>query len=313
MYFLLKNNYVVNEKELDDDLLLNDFGSMANDSFLCRILKCYNLELDYDLNNRQLIIKDLVNNEILEEKDVYHFSGKDITIEKRGCLSENLIFDIKRKSGLNVSIKFWLKNSRKNKECDNETHLRFQNQKVIKSYDKLLEREDSKYGACSIKDNATKETFYYDTSDLNYFKFDSGHFYVDYCVRSQQYCIQIDDGHRKITYQHSNGNLVSTMTHNNQIINDSSSIDEQLGSFTDIIKPFISIIKDDLADLVFLQKKSRLEYLSQLETELLKDQENYMTQLYGINSRIGNIQQEILGIKQNLNETGKSYTKKPNN
>ena len=325
MYYILKKDFIFKEEELKSDVLLDYFGSMTSNSLLCRIFKCYNFEFNYDLSNQQLIIKDLTNNETLEQQNHWwSYFGKDVTIEIDGVFCEDLIFHIKRKSGLDISASFYLKDSRKHIDCDQWTRLDFQDKKGFRPIcDKLEERESSKYGICSIKDNTTGKSFYYDSNDLNRFKFKSGNFYDSY-LGTSQCCMKIVENNSTINYKLRNG-IISTMAYNDTInpkkesVNSLIPLEDQLNLFTDNIKPFIHIIKSDLEDLISLKSKSRLEYLTAMKNSLLKEQDNYLAQLNDIYLKLQDINQEITSIEQVPNEdeiendNGNSYTKKTNN
>lgn len=322
MYYIFKKDFIFKEEELKSDILLDNFGSMTSDSLLCRIFRCYNLELNYDLSNQQLIIKDLTNNETLEQQNYWWcYFGKDVTIEIDGYFYEELIFHIKRKSNLDISASFCLKDSRKHKKCDQWTRLNFQDKKGFRPIcDRLEERESSKYGICSIKDNTTGKSFYYNSNDLNRFKFKSEDFYNSY-LGTSQCCMEIVENNSTINYKLRDG-IISTMIYNDTInhkkesVNSLIPLEDQLHLFTDNIKPFIHIIKSDLEDLISLKNKSRLEYLTAMKNSLLKEQDNYLAQLNDVYLKLQNINQEITSIEQVSkedeikNDNGNSYTKK---
>lgn len=152
-YYKIKNK-IYNEQTIEENEYLTVFGPITNDSFLYRILNCYGLDLKYDLNNQQLIIKDIKNNEILNEEREGKYFGNDATLTI--SIDEYVLYlhiNIKRKSGLDISLVLLIPT--------------FVENLLIGRDKELLNISYSKYGQCSISNQKTQNTLNYDTINLH--------------------------------------------------------------------------------------------------------------------------------------------------
>ncbi len=157
-YFKIGNKiYDESYLEKNSDLLL--FGDMPKDAFLRRILNCYGVDLYYDLENKKIIIKDLENNCILDNKpDSPLWNGTEAAISLAFDKEHLFNINIKRKTGIDISLKFDLINSidwlKHNILKNNEYNLDYNN-------DQLIEFKYSKYGKCEFKNNLSGYSFQY--------------------------------------------------------------------------------------------------------------------------------------------------------
>ena len=93
-YFKIGNKiYTENNVANDSDLLL--FGDMPEDAFLRRILRSYNIDLCYNIKDRQIMFKDLETNQFLDNKfDSPLWNSDNLNINLI-CEKDNLIINIK--------------------------------------------------------------------------------------------------------------------------------------------------------------------------------------------------------------------------
>ena len=167
-YYKFKDK-VYNEEIIENDECLNVFGPMDNDSFLCRILNCYGIFLNYDLDQKKLIITDIKNNENLKEERYMKFVGNDVSMTI--SIDDKILFFniyIKRKSTHDVALKLLAPIIDENISDNNEIEL--------------FKVNYSKYGACSILNPETNNSFSYTTTDLHNYIIASNNFENNYDV-----------------------------------------------------------------------------------------------------------------------------------
>lgn len=263
-YFKIGNK-VYDESYLKEnsDLLL--FGAMPKEAFLRRILNCYGIDLYYNLENKRIMIKDLENNCILgNTPDSQLWNSIDTTVGL-GFDEENILdINIKRKSGLDISLKLDLVNSIDWAKCDKKEHI----ETNLNNNDSLIEFKYSKYGDVKFTNNKTGYSFKYNTKDLNTNQ-----------TKSVAICINSSTNQNSINYSLTNGDLSTIYYNSNDIycgpVNNKQrkknyliSSEESAKLFNEELNPLTKVINSDLNDLAQLVPISRLEYLRSYKKNL---------------------------------------------
>ncbi len=227
---------LIEETDLNANGELNIFGNMTNDSFLCRILECYDIKLNYDLAQKQLVLKDISNNEILKkEKNSYKFNGNNVSVKIHG--GTILFVDIKRENGLDISARI-----------DFSTGIDY-----LRPSKMVIEKKYSKYGSCQIKNNGTGYYFVYDTNDLNR---------LNLCNKNSIFIKIKDSNNTSIDCGLINGKINIYQNTRTETI-DSKKINTLLNS----INPLTNLINSDLQDLISFQKSSIEQASNENESE----------------------------------------------
>lgn len=314
-YFKIGNKiYTENNVANDSDLLL--FGDMPEDAFLRRILRSYNIDLCYDLENRQIMIKDLETNQFLKNNpNSSLWNNLDTTVNLNyDCNEKLLIVDIKRQSSLDITLKVDLVNSIDWKKCN---HNEYETNNLNYDNDELIEFKHSKYGSYEYKNNISGYTFKYNTEDLK-------------AKKKKSITISLISffNQNSLTYKLENGDLSTIIyqpTNNSHFKNNGLVPFSKCESlFTDDLNPIKPIINDDISDLQQMVNISRLIYLNSLKQYLLKEIKNchkqisiLIKEIKSATDKVNSISTEMFKIMldnkfnfSNINRKGNSYTKK---
>lgn len=274
-YFKIGNKiYEENNVKNDSDLLL--FGNMPKDAFLRRILKCYNIDLNYNIKDRQIMFKDLETDQFLDNKPNSPLWNSENLNIKLICEKGDLIVNIKRKPNIDVSLKVDLVSSIDWKKCncnDYEIHnLDYNN-------DDLVEFKHSKYGDYEYKNNISGYSFKYNSETLK-----------NQTAKPNTINIISFFNQNRLTYNLENGELSTLVCYSskNKIIKNKEIVflDNYKNLFTNDLETFKPIINDDISDLKQMISTSRLAYLKSLKHNLLKDIKSYNEQISILTKKI---------------------------
>lgn len=318
---------IYNESYLKEnsDLLL--FGAMPEEAFLRRILKCYDIDLYYNLKNKQIMIKDLQNNCILENNTTDSlWSSKDVIFNLNyDCNEKVLIVNIKRQAGLDISLKVDLINSIDWLKKDKNEYSKY----YLNHNSDLIEFQYSKYGKCEFKNNLSGYTFIYDTEQLNNNSTRAVTINITSPTTQNRINYNLNGGELSTIYCYSEDNNLKK--ENNIFIpiekcNNSSNQDlkpvknNQL--FTSDLIPITPIIEDDLNVLKKLAHSSRIEYLKSCEKNLLEKLKTTFIEIIKLSKKYEKIKNELKQIQKELSNSLKQgtsddrhnrYAKKANN
>ncbi|MCI8777941.1 MAG: hypothetical protein HFI87_02190 [Bacilli bacterium] len=312
-YFKIGNKiYTENNVANDSDLLL--FGDMPEDAFLRRILRSYNIDLCYNIKDRQIMFKDLETNQFLDNKfDSPLWNSDNLNINLI-CEKDNLIINIKRKPNIDISLRVDLANSIDWKKCN---HNEYETNNLNYDNDELIEFKHSKYGSYEYKNNVSGYTFKYNSEDLKVKKNKSININLISFFNQNSLTYKLENGDLStIIYQPTNNSHFK----NNGLVPFSKC--ESL--FTDDLNPIKPIINDDISDLQQMVNTSRLIYLNSLKQYLLKEIKNchkkisiLIKEIKSATDKVNSISTEMFKIMldnkfnfSNINRKGNSYTKR---
>lgn len=312
-YFKIGNKiYTENNVANDSDLLL--FGDMPEDAFLRRILRSYNIDLNYNIKDRQIMFKDLETNQFLDNKFNSPLWNSDNLNINLICEKDNLIINIKRKPNIDISLRVDLANSIDWKKCN---HNEYETNNLNYDNDELIEFKHSKYGSYEYKNNVSGYTFKYNSEDLKVKKNKSININLISFFNQNSLTYKLENGDLStIIYQPTNNSHFK----NNGLVPFSKC--ESL--FTDDLNPIKPIINDDISDLQQMVNTSRLIYLNSLKQYLLKEIKNchkqisiLIKEIKSATDKVNSISTEMFKIMldnkfnfSNINRKGNSYTKK---
>lgn len=312
-YFKIGNKiYTENNVANDSDLLL--FGDMPEDAFLRRILRSYNIDLNYNIKDRQIMFKDLETNQFLDNKFNSPLWNSDNLNINLICEKDNLIINIKRKPNIDISLRVDLANSIDWKKCN---HNEYETNNLNYDNDELIEFKHSKYGSYEYKNNVSGYTFKYNSEDLKVKKNKSININLISFFNQNSLTYKLENGDLStIIYQPTNNSHFK----NNGLVPFSKC--ESL--FTDDLNPIKPIINDDISDLQQMVNTSRLIYLNSLKQYLLKEikycheQISILTKkIKSATDKVNSISTEMFKIMldnkfnfSNINRKGNSYTKR---
>ncbi len=296
-YFKIGNKiYEENGLANDGDLLL--LGAMPKEAFLRRILNCYGIDLYYNLEDKQIIIEDLENNCILENKaDSPLWNNDDTNIKLEFDEEHFFNINIKRKTGLDISLKFDLVNSIDWLKCDRKEHA---NNKLNYINDALIEFKYSKYGNLAFKNNKTGYSFKYNTEDLNTNQTKQVSFYITSLTDQNSINYSLNNGELSTIY-YNQQELYSNPTNSNSRKKDYLiPFDECTNLFSNDLKPLTEVINSDLIDLEQLAPISRIQYLKDLKNNLSNKMKNIFKQIRTAFSDIRKIKKQLDNIDEEI-------------
>lgn len=319
-YFKIGNT-IYSTMYLDNhsDLLL--FGSMPEDAFLRRILRCYGIDLGFDFETKKIIFTDLKNKKKLRQQtNSETWSSNDTSIILSFDKENYLNINIKRKLGIDISLKTDLINSINWARCQKDVYLYHS---LDYNKDELIEFKCSKFGDIEFTNNKSGYSFNYNTEDLNN-------------SQAKKYTINVISfsDQNRVCYNLENGQLstIYRYTNNNKLIKKDRLIPFEKHNyvFDKDLNSLMPVINSDLFDLSKLVNVSYLEHLKALKKTLEEKIIYCRNQISILNKTINDsikaiasINNEIFKlmkhndifsskIEQTTKKHGNSYTKRSN-